>query len=369
MKRADNLYKNLCDLDNIINMTDKVLKNTTNKNKVNDFEYHKMEHIINIKNRLDNKNFKFSKYSIFMITDPKYRIIMDINLENKIINHLVSEYILKNTFEKKYIDSMIATRIGKGTSYGIRLLKKYLNKLKNDKFYILKLDIKKYFYSMDHDVLRKILNDNIKDKDALNILDSIINLTNYEYINNQIIQLKENKISNLKDIKVIKKIKEIPLYKYNKGCSIGNQTSQNFGLIYLNDFNHFLKEKLHLKYVINYMDDFIILHRDKNYLKYCFDMVEEELKKYKLELNKRKSKVFSISEGIDFLGYIFYIKNNKILIKLRNRSKYNFKVKIKNLKILREQSIINNKEYINLLSSYKGLLKYNSYLYYRSIYD
>lgn len=367
MKRVGNVYKDLYDLDNIINMTNKVLKNTTNKKKVNDFEYYKMEHVINIKNRLVNKNFKFNKYSIFMITDPKYRIIMDMNLEDKIINHLVSEYILKKTFENKYTDSMIATRIGKGTSYGIRILKKYLNKLKNNSFYILKLDIKKYFYNMDHEVLRRILKDNIKDKDALKILDSIINLTNYDYINNRIIKIKKDKISNLNDIKIINEIKEIPLYKYNKGCSIGNQTSQNFGLIYLNNFNHFLKEVLHLKYVINYMDDFIILHRDRDYLNYCFAKIEEELKKYKLELNKKKSKLFNINEGIDFLGYIFYIKNNRIIIRLRNRSKYNFKVKVKNLKLLKSQNIIDSKEYINLLSSYKGLLKYNDYLYYRSV--
>lgn len=357
------MYNNMCNLDNIIDMTNKVLKNIRNKRKVNNFENYKMEHIINIKNRLENKNFKFNHYSIFMITDPKYRIIMDTNIEDKIINHLVSKYILINTFENKYVNSMIATRIGYGTSYGIKLLKKYLNKLKDDKFYVLKIDIKKYFYNIDHDILKKILKDNIKEKDSLDILSSIIDSTNLDYINKKIISLKNERICKLKDKKRINEIEDIPLYKYNKGCSIGNQTSQNFGLIYLYKFNHFLKEKLHLKYVINYMDDFIILNKDRNYLKYCLKEIIKYLEDYKLKINLKKTKVYSINEGINFLGYIFCIKNNKVIIKVRNRNKYNFIKKVHNLKILLNNGLIDNKKYRCLLSSYKGLLKYNYYLY------
>ena len=359
----------MCNLDNIIVMTEKVLKNTTNKHKVDNFELYKMEYVINIKKRLDERNFNFCRYSIFMITDPKYRIIMDMNMEDKIINHLVSKYILNKVFESKYTDSMVATRVGRGTSYGIKLLKKYLNKLKSDNFYVLKLDIKKYFYSMDHEVLKQILSNNIKDKDSVDILSAIINLTNYSYVSERIKKVKNEKMNKIKNNRIISEINEIPLYSYGKGCSIGNQTSQSFGLIYLYKFNHFLKEQLHLKYVINYMDDFVILHKDKDYLKKCLVVIEKELVKYKLELHKKKTTIEPIKNGIDFLGYRFYIKNNKIIIKVRDRNINNFRKKVKNLKLLRKRNIINKKEYFDLLSSYKGLLKYNYYLYYRYIYD
>ena len=243
MKRLNYLYEETYKLENIINMTNKVLKNVKNKKKVNNFETYKIEHIINIKNRLENKNIKFNKYNIFMITDPKHRIVMAQDIEDKIINHLIAEYILVKTFEPKYTDSQIATRVGKGTSYGIKLLKKYLNKLKNDNFYILKLDIKKYFYNIDHNILKN----NIKDKDALNILNSIIDSTNKDYINKRITNLKTRKIQFLNDKKQIKEIEKIPLYKHNKGCPIGDQTSQSFGLIYLYKFNHFFKRKITFK--------------------------------------------------------------------------------------------------------------------------
>ncbi|MBR3229865.1 MAG: hypothetical protein IKF91_03455 [Bacilli bacterium] len=255
MKKASNLYKDICNINNIIDMTDKVCKTVRNKNKVDIFENKKIEHIINIYNRLNNKNFKFDKYNIFMIKDPNCRIVMAEEVEDKIINHLVAKYILVKTFENKYIDSMVATRKNKGTLYGVKLLKKYLNKMKRkyDNFYFLKLDISKYFYSIDHNVLKEILKKKIKDKDAINILLSIIDSTNEDYINEEIIKLKEKRINYLKNSnlnnkdKLIKEVEEIPLYKKEKGVGLGSQSSQSIGLIFLYEINHYIKEKLHIK--------------------------------------------------------------------------------------------------------------------------
>ena len=348
MRRLNNLYQDMCNLDNIIDMTEKVLKNTTNKHKVDNFELYKMEYVINIKKRLDERNFNFCRYSIFMITDPKYRIIMDMNMEDKIINHLVSKYILNRVFENKYTDGMVAARIGRGTSYGIKLLKKYLNKLKNDNFYVLKLDIKKYFYNIDHSILKRILKDNIKDKDALSILFKVIDSTNESYINERIIKLKGRRINHLSNEKLISETRDIPLYEYNKGCGIGDQTSQAFGLIYLNEICHFIKEDLHIKYFINYMDDFVIIHEDKKYLEYCLNTIRDKLyNEYKLELN-RKTRIYNIKEGIEFLGFRF-INKDRIIMKLSNKTKKRFVRKMKNLN--------SNKE-LNVISSYMGHLKY-----------
>lgn len=365
MKRLNNLYKETYDLDNIINMTNKVCCKVRNKNKVEKFELYKSEHIINIKNRLKNKNIILDKYNIFMITDPKCRIVMSQEIEDKIINHLVAEYILVKTFENKYPESMCATRIGKGTHYGIKLLKKYLNEMKSkyDNFYILKLDISKYFYSIDHEVLKKIVSSKIKDQDSLNIINNIIDSTNKPYINEKIKNLKETRINYLKRInaseKLIKEVEEIPLYEYGKGVPIGDQTSQAFGLIYLYEINHFIKEKLHIKYLINYMDDFIIIHHNKQYLKYCLKEIKTKLEnEYKLKLNNKKTKIDSIKNSIDFLGFNFYIKNNKIIMKIRNNTKKKFKKRIKNLKLLKENKLISKKKYNMFLAGYKGHLSY-----------
>ena len=191
------------------------------------------------------------------------------------------------------------------------------------------------------------------------MLYKIIDSTNSTYINDCIKKLKNDRIKYLDNLELIKETEKIPLYEYNKGCSIGNQTSQAFGLIYLCDFNHYLKEDLHLKYVVNYMDDFIIVHEDKKYLNYCLEKIEKYLtNKLKLELNINKTKINGIKNGIDFLGYRFIIKNNKIIMKLRTRVKYNFKRKIKNLMMLVNSDYIDKKTFYKWLSSYNGLLKY-----------
>ena len=369
MKKASNLYNDICNINNIVDMTDKVCKTVRNKKKVDIFENKKIEHIINIYNRLNNKNFKFDKYNIFMITDPKCRIVMAEEIEDKIINHLVAKYILVKTFENKYIDSMVATRKNKGTLYGVKLLKKYLNEMKrkNDNFYFLKLDISKYFYSIDHNILKQILKKKIKDKDALNILFSIIDSTNKDYINEEIIKLKEKRINYLKSTnlnnkdKLIKEVEEIPLYKKGKGVGLGSQTSQSIGLIYLYEINHYIKEKLHIGYVINYVDDFVIIHHDKQYLKYCLSKIKDKLEKeYKLKLNPKKIRIDNIKNGIDFLGYVFYIKNGKVIMKLRKRNKTNFKKKVKKIKLLKKYNYIDEIEFKNQISSYFGLLKWGS---------
>ncbi len=374
MKRVNNLYKETYKLDNIEKMIDVVCSKVKNKKRAENFLLYKAEHIINIKNRIMNKEFSFNKYNIFFITDPKCRVIMSQNIEDKVINHLFANYFLVNVFENTYTNSMCATRIGKGTKYGIDLLKRYINeiKYKNDNFYYLKIDIKKYFYNIDHEVLKQILRRKIKDKDALEVLDKIIDSTDCTYINKHVSKIKKTRIDYLIKNKCnknsIKEVMEIPEYKFGKGCAIGNQTSQAFGLIYLNEINHYMKEKLQLKYVINYMDDFVILHSSKEYLNECLKIIRNKLfKEYKLELNENKTMINSIKNGIDFLGYRFFLKNKKLIVKLRNRTKNNFKRKVKDLQLLKRHGYITNLKFLSMMSSYKGMMIHGNcnFLYYK----
>ena len=85
------------------------------------------------------------------------------------------------------------------------------------------------------------------------------------------LKIRKCNFSNKEEI--INEIERIPLYEKGKGIALGNQTSQAFGLIYLYEFDHYVKEELHLKYYINYMDDFVILHHDKKYLEKCLDSI------------------------------------------------------------------------------------------------
>ena len=134
MKRVSNIYYKVYDIDNINKMCDLVCSKVKNKEKAEKFMLYKAKHIINIKNKLISKNIDFSNYSIFLITDPKCRVIMSQSIEDKVINHLVAKYLLVDVYENIYTNSMCTTRKGKGSSYGIHLLKTYLNKIKYKDF-------------------------------------------------------------------------------------------------------------------------------------------------------------------------------------------------------------------------------------------
>ena len=293
MKRVNNLYYNICKLNNIRYIYDNVIyKNTRNKRKILNFDNYYLENIMYVKKVLSNKKYIPGKYNIFLIKEPKVRVIMSQSIYDKLVNHLVSYYILKPVIEPLLIDSNVATRTFKGTDYGIKLMKRYINeiKIKYNKFYILKFDISKYFYNINHNILKELLISKIKDKNSLKIIFDIIDSTNSKYINETINCLNKSNI-------------DLPIYEYGKGLPIGNMTSQILAIFYLNELDHYIKEVLGIKYYIRYMDDGILIHENKEYLKFCLYKIKSLVEdKYKLKLNN-KTRIYSSCGGIEFCVY------------------------------------------------------------------
>ena len=259
-----------------------VCKNCRSVSKKTKFSYFSNSNIFDIYNKLNNYNYSFSKYKIFIIKDPKYRVIMSDTIYDKIVNYVVAYKILLPALSSSLIDQNVATRKGMGAKKAYYYFEKYANTLKNNgNLYVLKIDIKKYFYNINHLILMNLLKRYIKDELVLKLVLSIINQTNSDYINKDINCLKQNVINDLyyKNISIkeknelIKKIKEIPLYKDGKGLSIGNVCSQILAVFYLNEFDHYVKEKLKCKYYIRYMDDIIVLSNDKLFLKNIYNLI------------------------------------------------------------------------------------------------
>lgn len=344
------------ELNDIYNI---IKKNTRNKDKLFKFECCKNVNLYNIYNSLVNNTFVHGKYNIFLIYEPKARIIMSENMSDRIVNYYVAEKILRPLLEPKLIDTNVATRHGKGSLYGIIKLKKYINhmKLKYNNFYVLKCDIKKYFYSIDHNILINKLNKIIKDKNKLNLIINIINSTNYNYINNSIDKLiykeinyikNNNKLKDKDKKSRIKELESIPKYTKGKGLPIGNVTSQVLAVFYLNDLDHYIKEKLSIKCYIRYMDDFLLIHQNKEYLKECLNKIKSYLIKENLYLNN-KTEIYSIYNSINFLGYRFKLNSKKKLLQLMtNKHKRNINNMLKN-KV---------DKYYYLYSHYRGYYKY-----------
>lgn len=316
-----------------------ISKNVKNKHKVYMFEKNKFQNINHILEILQSGNYNGGKYNIFLIKEPKHRIVMALDISDKLINHFVARYILEIKLSKYLDPRNIATRKGMGTDYGIKLIKKYLelNK-KYEQFYILKLDISKYFYSIDHNVLKELVKDKLSEEE-FNFLSIIIDSTNREYINLKIKDIKEKYLIKHPNFK--KEMDSIPYYEEGKGLPIGNMTSQFLSIFYLYELDHYIVHDLHIKYYVRYMDDFVLIHHDKEVLKDALKKIENILnKKYKLKLNVKKTKIVSSKEGFSFLGYTYKIVNKKTIVKLRKEAYEKMKKRIKEVYYMYEMGFI-----------------------------
>lgn len=350
-------YDKVVTIENLIDVYKTVRNNTKHKEKIFIFELFFSCNITFIYNALKNEEYTHKRYNIFIIKEPKYRLIMSEQMSDKIVNHLVSTYFLFPLIDSLLLPMNVATRPLMGSGKGIEYVKKYINKLKykHDNIYILKCDISKYFYSIDQEILLEKLEKLIKEERIFNLIKEIVTSTNDEYINECISKSIDKEIERLKKLSIndyqahVDKIRSIPLYQKGKGLPIGNMTSQILAVYYLNDLDHYIKEKLRIKYYVRYMDDFILFHEDRKYLKYCLDEIEKKLAEIKLKLNK-KTQILEIHHGFCFLGYRFILKDKKLLMLLSSSTKKRVR---KRVKYVRE----NNPEMLD-----KTLASYNGYL-------
>ena len=336
-----------------------ISKKVKNKKKINEFERYKITYLKSIYDVLRTGNYKPLRYNIFLIKEPKYRIIMSQGIYDKVINHYIAKYVLEDKLSKYLDNRNVATRKDMGSSYGIELLIKYIEKLKvnNSEFYVLKLDISKYFYSIDHDLLKSLLIDKLT-KEEYHFLELIIDSTDEEYVNDTINYLKNKELIN-NPIKE-KEINELPIYEKGKGLCIGSMTNQFLAIFYLYELHNYIIHKLKIKYMVVYMDDYILMHEDREYLKKCYLEIKEILERdYKLKVNSKKTKITSSKEEFIFLEYRFRVINNKTIINLRKDTLKKIKKNIKNNEYLFGN---NRKEFKTLFSSinnYKNCFKYD----------
>ena len=274
----------------------------TCKNKRGVFEFAVFGHvrIEKILQELKERRYFPNKFRCFMIFEPKARLVMSQSIRDKIVNHFVTKQYLIPLLERCLIDTNVATRKKKGSVYATKTIRRYFSELlaEDDSrpIYALKIDVAKYFYTIDHEILFQMLRKKIRDGDVIEILRRIVNETNKSYINKVIDGFNEFYRT------------EIPHYKKGKGLSIGAMTSQFLAIFYLNEVDHYIKEELKCKYYIRYMDDFLILSRDKQELKRAFLRISEELQKIKLKVNS-KSAIYNCSSeaGFPFLGYRYCV--------------------------------------------------------------
>ena len=339
-------------------------KNKRNTINALSFETQFEDQIFKLYYKIIRRKYEPKPSICFVVNSPVKREIFAANFGDRIVHHYLYN-CLSPIFETLFINDSYSCRKGKGIHYGIKRIDHFIRSCSSNytsNCYILKLDIRSYFMSINRKILFKKLDLILKNKYKKYNLDLplIIYLIKKTIFNDP----KENCVikGNKSDWIGLPKDKSLFFAKENCGLPIGNLTSQLFSNIYLNDFDHFIKKELRIKYYGRYVDDFVLMHQDKDYLLSLIPIIRDYLiSNLKLELHPRKIYLQHFSKGVKYLGVV--IKPYRIYI--ASRTKGNF------YKIIQQQNMIIDKDksdrrlqekFQSSMNSYLGILKhYNTY--------
>lgn len=281
MKRIGNLYDKICSLDNLKLADEKARKGKLLSHGVKKHDLNREENILKLREMLLNGTYKTSRYEIFKIYEPKEREIYRLPyFPDRIVHHAVM-----NVLEPIWVSIFTADTYSCIKNRGIHAAAKSLKQVLKDNpegtTYCLKIDVRKFYPSIDHGVLKGLVRRKLKDKKLLALLDEIIDSAD--------------------------------------GVPIGNYLSQYFANLYLAYFDHWIKEDKKVKYYYRYADDIVILSESKTYLHSLLREIKAYFGDLKLEV-KKNWQVFPVkARGIDFVGYVFYHTHTRMRKSIKQR--------------------------------------------------
>jgi len=271
---SGHVFEKIISLENLYVSWKEFRRGKTQKSDVQKFEMFLEDNLFKLYQELRSITYRHSNYTDFFLKDPKLRHIHKAEVRDRIVHHAIYR-ILYQIFDKNFIFDSYSCRNKKGTHKAVLRLGSFAGKASQNftrPCYCLKCDIKKFFDSIDHQLLVNFIKKKIRDMSALWLPEEII-----------------KSFSNIA----------------GKGLPLGNLTSQLFANIYLNELDRFIKHRLKIRFYLRYTDDFIIVHRDKNYLGELIPQIDEFLRQnLKLDLHPQKVMIRKLSQGIDFLGYV-----------------------------------------------------------------
>jgi retron-type reverse transcriptase len=276
-KTFNTLWPQIIEWQTLIDAWAKTAKGRTRQRDVIAFRANLEPNLIEIHQSLIHKTYRTGPYHRFFIFEPKRREIASLPLKDRVVQHALT-IVIEPIFEAQFIDQSFACRKGKGAHKGVDTVQRYIRevKRKHGAVYALKADISKYFPSICHDALKRMIRKKIACKETLWLIDSIIDSSaDHDALT-------------------------------PRGIPIGNLSSQMFANIYLHELDHFVKHTLRETRYARYMDDFVIIHHDKFHLHQIRRTIEDFLwAELGLRTNS-KTQVFPIGDGgraLDFLGY------------------------------------------------------------------
>lgn len=309
------------------------------------FKLHLIDNLYQLHIDLQNKTYVHGNYSHFIITDPKKRDIHKSSVRDRIVHHMLYD-ALYPYFDTKFIYDSYSCRINKGTHKAINRFSKFSRKCSRNNTktcWVLKCDIRKFFASIDHRILKQILRSHIDDRDTIMLLENIIDsFCSLPPLSGGGAEARDGGGLNTVPHP------NPPLHKGGEttiGLPLGNLTSQLLVNIYMNKFDQFVKHQLKQKYYIRYADDFVFLAGSKNELEKLLPRVQKFLwEQLRLELHPNKVFIKTVASGVDFLGWVHFPDHRVLRTSTKRRM-------IRNLKDSQKPESI---------ASYKGMLSHGN---------
>lgn len=286
----------------------KCKKGVTWKDSVSRYYNNGLVNILKLTNSLENNSYKIDKYYEFIIHEPKRREIVSTKFKDRVFQRSLTDNYLYDEITDSFIYDNGACQIDKGTDCSMDRLnchmQRHFRKHGLDS-YVLKVDMKDYFGSTPHDVAKSTLRNNVFDEWVLSHTDKIIDSFN------------QGKNPNI-------------------GMGLGSQITQLTQLAVLDKLDHYIKEELGIKCYIRYMDDLILIHHDKEYLKDCLNKITINIESLGLRLNAKKTQIFPLEQGINFLGFKFKLTDTGKVIRLLLKEN----IKIRKRKLRKYKSLV-----------------------------
>lgn len=319
-------FENIFTYERLLRSFNECKKGQLWKGNVIDFNANYVEKITKLEQSiLDGTYEPFPDNINYIHERGKTRKIHSQHIRDRIVHKVVNQDILIPTFHKRFIRYNSASQKQKGVDFAMKSFKMHLNRAYRKwgtDFYILSIDIRKYFENIPHDYIEKLLRKEIKDERIIRLC-----------------------MSSMKS------------YDGGKGLGLGSEINQTYALLCLNEFDHIMKERFHIKEYARYMDDIYIIHNDKEFLHEIIEFAKSYLSGLRLEMNEKKTNIIPIKNGITFLGFRWKLtKTGHVMLVPKKQTIFRNKKKLRKLKLKLDSGVFTFEEIQNSRASMLGNL-------------
>lgn len=314
--------------DALFESMNKCAKGVKWKGTVAYYRHHWPDEIAKLSEQLHDGTYRERKPKYFTVTEPKRREIMSIHFRDRIYQRSLNDTAIYPQTSKSFIADNFACQKGKGTEAARDRLKEFLYKFHREcgaNGYVLKIDIKGYYPNMDHTYAESMLEG---------------------YLDDETYQMAKEVLGRLPG---------------DVGYNPGSQIVQIVGITALDKIDHYIKERLHIKYYIRYMDDFVLLHPDKKYLEYCLEEITRMLHEIKMKVNEKKTEIRRIIHPVTYLGFVYRVTpTGRVVISADPKKVKHERKKLQRMVALVEKGRLTKHDVDVHFKAYKASVRYGN---------